>query len=220
MTVAAFVQSHPARAHLAEPLAARIGGRPVYDPDPDGHPSAWRCYRRCLQEAPAGAAGVLVVQDDADAVDGLLWACAAIVAAHPGRPVVMWHSTAPRENLPGLQAACAQDVPLVELPSRRWCPVVGLLWPVELVAPALEWIDAQTWPAQFVADDEIVGQAFRALGVVPLATVPSLVEHPDVEPSITGMRAWAGEDPSRVAWCYDPGLDVRAVDWTAPPLAV
>jgi hypothetical protein len=92
-------------------------------------------------------------------------------------------------------------------------PAVALVWPVTLIDPVLEWADRQTWPRHFRADDEIIGQAMTALGTRVLATVPSLVEHPDDQPSLVGHRPpLKGLNLDRVAVCFIDG-DPLELDW-------
>jgi hypothetical protein len=49
---------------------------------------------------------------------------------------------------------------------------------------------------------------------VPVATVPSLVDHPDTTPSLLGKRARGGVDRSRVASCWvGTECDPLTIDW-------
>jgi hypothetical protein len=107
--------------------------------------------------------------------------------------------------------------PWANLWRRQWVPTVGLVWPAETPRRALEWVDAQDWPRGFTADDEVAGRIADALGLSVLATVPSLVQHDDVVPSLTGARAQAGADPSRVAVYFLEEPD--GIDWTAAPFS-
>lgn len=94
-------------------------------------------------------------------------------------------------------------------------PVVALAWPAALIRPALDYVDAQDWPPAFRSDDEIAGRCLRHLRAEAYATVPSLVQHEDVLPSLIGRKAAAGADPARVAYCFaSADCDVATIDWT------
>jgi hypothetical protein len=92
---------------------------------------------------------------------------------------------------------------------------------VQEIAPFLEWADSQRTieDVRWRSDDAIIGMWMRQERQVrPLATVPSLIDHPDEQPSLIGRRARAGSDRARVAACWlDPACDARTIDWTAGP---
>lgn len=216
--VSVAVQTHPLRDHLSLPLAATLGAERVVDPDPHHIRSPWRTYRHALETTPVWATHRLIVQDDVVPCDGFLDAVAAAVAARPGRLLSFFVGGHPVENARALFDACGRGEAWAELGNRRWCPVLALVWPVEFVEPLLGYVDAQRWPPTFRSDDEIVGRWLRHAGKLALASVPSLVEHPDVEPSLLGKRALAGRDPGRCAACFiHPDYDARRIDWTRGP---
>jgi hypothetical protein len=78
------------------------------------------------------------------------------------------------------------------------------------------WVAEQPWPADFIADDEIIGRFCQAHDVFPLASVPSLVEHRTEVPSL--MFARRLDDPGRRAACLiGPSCDARGIDWHLGP---
>jgi len=224
------VQAHPARVDQAHELAERVGGQVVFDPEPN-HPrkSPWRTYRACLEAAPGFASGfavagsathVLVVQDDAEPCVRFIEALPLAVQARPDRVLVFHVSGNPYDHRWAVLNACSQDWAWAVLGTDRWCSAVATCWPTTLVHPFLRWVDEQPWPPSFTADDEIIGRYLRHIAHKPLASVPSLVEHPDRVPSLLGKKERGGRDPGRVAACFADncaGLDVTAIDWTAGP---
>lgn len=221
MTISIAIQSHPARSDLAEGLLLCIpGAEIVYDPMPDdGLKSPWRTYRAALEATPADADYRLVVQDDVVVCDyfreGVEWA----VAARPGRVLVFFVAGNPLNHQRAVLGACDRGETWVELDLRTWIPAVATLWPAALARELPGWFDRQGFPPAFIADDEIIGRFLRARGEHPLACAPSLVEHPDVVPSLVHgyRRRTDGLDLGRRAACWigdGGGCDARALDWT------
>lgn len=225
MPVSVAIQAHPARAAMAEELNGCLGGRAeiVYDPAPDDSlRSPWRTYREALERTPADATHRLILQEDVYVCDYFLDAVGAAVAAQPDRPLLFFVPGTPPHYVRAVLAACDRDESWAEMELRTWVPVVAMLWPARLIGPLLSWFDTQGFPAGMVADDEIVGRFLRAVEEPPLASVPSLVEHPDTVPSIMNGHRWNGDgkNPGRRAACWigDCGYcDARLIDWTRGP---
>lgn len=211
--------THPLRAELAAELFHNLGGwgggvEVVEDPEPLAARSAWRTYRRALERTPPDATHRLVLQDDVRICPGFGAAARAALAARPEHPVAFFVGGQPWESANRVLAAGEAGEHWALLDPARWIPTVALSWPARLIRPALEFVDYQQWPPTFRADDEIVGQAMRHLRTDVYATVPCLVEHPDITPSLVGLRAAAGGDPGRVACCFiQPDCDATRIDW-------
>jgi len=187
------------------------------DPDPESPlPSAWRTYRRALETTPGWATHRLVLQDDAAPCPSFPAVLELAVAARPDRILVLCVCGRPQEMARQLFRASGRGDPWALLTGLRWLPTIAVVWPVELIGPALAFVDAQGWPPRFTADDEILGRVVRGLRQTPLATVPSLVDHrADVESLIRRRRP---DDLGRATACLpDPGCDLLAVDWTLGP---
>lgn len=219
MELSVAVQHHPARAELLPPLLDRLAGlavEVVHDPRPDEKPATWRTYRRALEETPAGATHRLVIQDDAEPCGSFSILLERAVAAEPDRMLVLCVCGQPGPLALAVRTAAGRHASWAELREPRWIPAVAILWPVELAARALEWIDAQTtWPKDFTADDEIVMRAMRGIGEVALATVPSLVDHPDRVQSIISKkrRPGFGSDTGRSAVYFLRDPDPFSIDF-------
>lgn len=216
--IAYLVQHHPARTALLDRLLPALpeGAVVVSDPDPDGEPNPWRTYEACLEAAAdLDATHAVILQDDATPCSRFALAVEAAVAARPDRLLVLWHGGQPREHILSIDRALDAGEAWIEMWSRRWVPAVALVWPLRLVCPVVCWVREAEYPPQLRADDETIGNALRALGEPPpLACVPSLVEHDDMQPSLVGQRAKFGLDPARVAHRFIGAGDPLALDWS------
>lgn len=183
------VVHHPSRAHLLERLAA-LSPVVFTDPDPDGQPLAWRTYRHALASFPDDASHLVLLQDDAIPVPGFAAACVRAINARPDDPIVLFVSGQARRNGSLLLDACSRDEPFFTLSQQDWIPVVAVIWPRDVAARFLAWADLR-FPqgGKRRADDAIVGSWSRDGRQRFLGTVPSLVEHPDDEPSLVGARS-------------------------------
>lgn len=220
MRLSVAVQHHPDRDDMLPRLLARLGhAQIVHDPDPaNPHRSPWRTYRRALEMTPAWATHRLVMQDDALPCPAFAAAAPLALAARPDRLVAFCVCGQPRRSAINVLRASEKGESWAKLDHHLWIPAIAVAWPVELIEPALAFVDAQAWPEQFRADDEILGRIATGLRVTALATVPSLVDHPDLVPSLVGKRARGGKDPGRVAACFiADGCDPSRIDWNVGP---
>ncbi len=212
------IQHHPRRTDIVGPLLAALPGAELAtDPDPTGKPSPWRTYRHALETTPIRATHRLIVQDDVVPCAGFHPAAIAALTAKPHRLVTFFVGGNPYEHARALRDASDRGSQWAELDTQRFCPVVCTAWPVELIHPFLAYVDAQHWPEQFTADDEMVGRFCQHHEHVPLATVPSLVDHPDDVPSLLGNKAMYGQDSGRTVSCWIGDCDPASIDWTLGP---
>jgi hypothetical protein len=214
VTLSIAVQHHPSRAELL-PLLEHLGEYElVVDPEPDApYQSAMRTYLEALRRTPGHATHRLIVQDDAVACTGFPELAEAAVAEHPDDLVAFFvpGRTLLRNLLGG---ALARGERWCQLPqSLNWTPTVALCWPAglidEFVAFGEEVIATRARRGLSTqADDPYVG-AWRKKRKLPVwATVPCLVQHPDVAQSLyhKGLKPRAGANRSRVAAMYVDAL--------------
>lgn len=218
MLLSIGIQTHELREPLALELAEMID-RPcelVFDPAPRGTPSPWRTYRHALETTPTDATHRLVIQDDAIPCLGFVPALERAIAARPDDLLVLFVGGMPTEHARTLLRACEAGSRWAALNSARWCPAVAVVWPTGLIGEFLAFTDKRRWGDRLTADDEIIGRWCRVAGRQPLATVPSLVQHPDDIPSLNGRRQANGRDPTRVAACFIDvdELDPMTIDWS------
>lgn len=215
MRVAVTIQTHPSRADLATALQGRLSGSTLtVDPDPAGRPSPWRTYREALLAAPADASHLLVIQDDARPCGHLVEVLPQIAAARPDDLVVLYVGGLPHDHVRQMSFAASKGDPFAVLYPGYYVPAVAVLWPAAAICPLVCWVEEQDYPPEFTADDEIIGRAADAVGVRVVATVPSLVQHPDMVDSLVRHRVHrAGADPARVASRFIGDGDPREIDW-------
>lgn len=223
--VSVAIQTHRDRAEMALALRRCLGGQAelVFDPDPDGYPAAWRSYRAALELTPSWATHRLILQDDVLVCDHFLRGVQQAVAAQPEAVICLFVSGQLIHRVGVLQRALADGHPWVVLDQRTWLPAVATLWPRHHADELPAWYDRQDYPTDFLADDEIIGRYLNALGESALATVPSLVEHPDTVPSLVdaqNRRHRDGRNLERraVNWIgdLDCGCDATQIDWSGP----
>ena len=211
MSVAARVQYHPARAALLPRLLESLAPLPtevITDPDPDGRRNPWRCYQACLADPP-DCTHLLILQDDVVVCRNFPAAVERIADANPDIPVSLF--------LGGRQFQTVRDArnsrgPYVLLRPHDPLPVVATLWPRQLAVDFLTWAQANpmaTGRRDPRSDDAVAGVWKSRTRTSVLCTVPSLVEHPDIEPSL--IRAKAG---GRTAARFIGDRDPLDVDWS------
>ena len=205
-TVVCRIQHHPARAHLLPPLKAALFGLPVEVIEDNGdRVNPWRAYRACLEPpAPTRATHVLVIQDDTQPCTGFPQALTEALAGAGDCPVALFVSRQALRTAPRFQLALQRGEPWCEWDLREgWVNVVALVWPVAVIPEFLAWCDSRGYHSGFWrADDAIVGEFMRKTGRTVLATVPCLVEHPDVEPSVAQPRRVSRNGIRRLAVAF------------------
>lgn len=144
-------------------------------------------------------------------------------AARPEDVLAFFVPGKPAKYVAAVDQARALGLSWAVLTLGTWIPVVATLWPADLAARLVAWYDEQRY-RYFVADDEIAGRFLASVERPPLASVPSLVEHPDTVPSVMNSHRRGGDglDPGRRAhlWVGDLpelGCDATAIDWTLGP---
>ena len=204
MQVVARIQGHPSRAHLHSPLAESLGlptETIIHASDP---PSPWAGYRVCLSGLP-DCTHLVVVQDDAVVCRNFGPAVEQIAESNPDTPVVLFLAHLPRRTARDATRAMKVHQRYVDLFIRDFCPVVGMLWPTHKAAEMMEWTkNPKGLPGGEGArsDDAVVGRWMLVTRQRIRATVPSLVQHPDMEPSLIGRKPAWGRDRGRVAMFF------------------
>jgi hypothetical protein len=204
------VQHHPARAELLrtfEDLNAIV----IADPEPHAKLKIpWRTYHACMTLSLPGATWRVVIQDDAELCPNFREACENALQ-HADRPVCLFVPKTLRHGSVRLLQACNRDLAWCDLDWSEWVPVVAIAWPESYVSQFLEWAEFRRFtPDKNRADDAIVGRFAREKRISFLATVPSLVNHPDVEPSIIRNHIPKG---GRRATCF-AGDGALEIDWS------
>lgn len=215
--IRARIQHHPSRAHLLPALVESLGDLPTevveHSSDP---PSPWAGYKLCMSDLP-DKGHMLIIQDDAFPVPGFIPAVHQIGQAHPDTPVCLYLARFPRDTKPRVEAALKMGRRYVRLSQRSFMPIVAVLWPVAKLREFAEWgTDNPHLPGQREprSDDAMAGRWKMITRQEVLAAVPSIVQHPDEEPSTIGLTAMWGKDRARCAQFLAD--DASEYDWSMP----
>jgi hypothetical protein len=162
---------------------------------------------------------LLIVQDDTVACRNLAPALEAIVAVEPDVPICLYLGMLPPQKAEALRAAVLRKN-FVELlgNSAAFLPIVAVLWPIAKAREFHAWGSDPNRLRQrngevFVdrSDDAMGARWWRTSRQRVIATIPSLIEHPDDAISTIGRTNcgrtalfWHGED-----W------DALSIDWAA-----
>lgn len=213
--LATIVQHHPARSHLLPELLDRLPADAIVvtDPEPDEKPNPWRCYRECLLAIPDEATHALIVQDDATPHHDFREVVGRCIEARPNRIICYFVAGQPARGARNAINAQARRLSWAELSHTDFLPVVATSWPTHAARDFLQWAERYAQP-RHRSDDGLAGRWIRERAVRPLATVPCLVDHLDVERSLIGKQALAGRNPARVAVISPDGHDILSIDWT------
>lgn len=180
------IQHHPNRAHLIDALMDGISAPcdVVIDPDPDNEfRSAWRSYKLALELTPGWATHRVIVQDDAVPCRNFAGKLLARAEERPDRLIALF--------LGGFPAKTAKKAREAKWAGERWADfqpsdfvgTVGLVWPVDLIPPFLEFCDGR-FKKFHGGDDGKVAEFVKHARITACATVPSLLQHPDDGPSV------------------------------------
>jgi hypothetical protein len=201
----AWIQAHPKRVDLREDLIASLKGLRVrvseHESDP---PSPWKGYRTLLERAlPPSRNGdhLLILQDDVEVAPNFVPAIRVIAKANPETPVVLFLAYLPRKTASNASRMMILRKPYVDMYVNDFCPVVGMLWPRHKAQEMYDWAGHSPLPGDHNArsDDAVVGAWMRRTRQHIRATVPSIVQHPDMVESLIGRRHSYGKDRGRVA---------------------
>jgi hypothetical protein len=204
-TLLVRIQHHPARADLLTDLLPQLHPltvEVVEDPEPDERPSAWRTYRECLLR-PCAHDRLLVLQDDVIVADGFTGHVGALVASYD--MVALFLAGAPERSARRAREAHRRGDTYASMDARDWVPTVALAWAPVLAQRMVEWTDGRGIPRFYEGDDNLVGAFVRHHGITVWATVPSVVQHPDVVRSLVGRRNRHGRNPLRTAAIWQDG---------------
>jgi hypothetical protein len=176
-------------------------------------PSPWAGYELCLADLP-DCSHLLIVQDDAVPADNFAEALEQIAVAQPTAPVCLFLARLPREVSRRAEIAMERKQRYVQLSWRSFLPVVAVLWPREKALEFAAWAkdNPKIGPGPSRSDDAMAGRWKLVKRQTVYACVPSIVQHPDEEPSTIGRTAQWGRDRGRVAAIFTD--DATAFDWS------
>ncbi|WP_017558246.1 hypothetical protein [Nocardiopsis baichengensis] len=191
--LSAAVMAHPQRAGTARSLADRLpefGAEVVWDPDPDGPPSALRSARAAWAAAPPEATHHLVLQDDALPVDGFGDRLTALLRARPEAAFSLFTEWGSRTSH-AVRIAAMRGFTLAPVVDD-YVPCVGLVLPTATARAFAEY--AATRQGSGEPDDVALLRFLADHGTEVLIPVANLLGHDDRD-SIVGNgvmgRRWS-----------------------------
>jgi len=181
-------------------------------------PSPWAGYKQALTDPP-NCTHLLVLQEDVQVCRNLPLAVERIADAKPDNPVCLFLSWLPPRLAKDARLAAKIGQRYIQVMPANFCPVVAVLWPVDAAARFLDWSSRAKLPGhpgRVGSDDAVLGDWIKRMREVVWITVPSLVEHPDMVPSVKGRNnvGW-GKDKNRVALNWiGRERDPLELDWS------
>lgn len=140
---------------------------------------------------------LLVVQDDAWPCDGFEARMLDRVAEKPD-DLIAFFTPGAASHRRAIVRATMKNERWARL-HGGWIPAVALCWPIYRAREFAAHVDVRYDVTKHRADDAPIGVWATRNRVTVFATVPSLVEHPDIERSLIGKKNSAGRNRSRVA---------------------
>lgn len=205
------VMAHPSRGPAARRLQADLAAlapEVVFDPEPDGPPSALRTARRAWGAVAPGATHHLVLQDDVVPCTGFAARIAEAARARPDDGLAFFTEWGSRT---------AHMVRIAALTGASWAravdeyvPAPALMLPASVARGFDEY--ARLKADRTTPDDVVLDDYLRELGVGCYVSVPNLADHLEA-PSLTGNDHMG----ARRCVCLPADGDPPA-DWTGPAI--
>ncbi len=211
MKVAFRIQHHPSRAHLLSELLSALPDAVVVPDEVSPHSG----YLKCLADLPPAVTHVCVLQDDVLLARNFAQTVERVVEARPENVVSLFVGGLPGPSRTDFYRAIQEGRRFSPVNSTRICHVVALVWPRALAENFLAWSDENKVPGPVPpkSDDAAVCWWSLRTGNQILATVPCLVEHPDLESVVNPRRAKAGRDKGRTAIHFAGENDPLSYCW-------
>ena len=214
--IVARVQSHPSRRQIRQRLLDGLTGIPTEIVETDfDPPNPWLGYKECLRSvSEADCTHALIIQDDALACHNIAPALERI-AELCDVPVCLFMPMVSATRKAAVQAGNRGEC-FVEVLPRGFLPVVAVLWPKKKAVHFLNWSETSGalrrrngQSVQHRSDDAMGYLWMRTQRQRALATIPSLVQHPDDVPSTITI----GRGRLTALFWHEPPWDPMSVDW-------
>jgi hypothetical protein len=198
-------------------LLPGLDGMPVEVVETEFHPpNPWLGYCACLASlADSDCTHALVVQDDAITCRNLTPALEQI-ASVTDVPVCLYLGGVPMRTRSAALRAGKRGARFVEVVHGDFMPIVAVMWPIGKAREFLDWgsdpstmrrRNGQPFPER--SDDAMGGRWMKTQRQKVLATIPSLIEHPD-DAASTIARKPSGR--TALFW-HGPEWDALSVSW-------
>ena len=180
-------------------------------------PNPWKGYLACLDAPPASCTHLLIVQDDAITCRNLTPALEKVARAEPNVPVCLYLGGLPMRTRRAALEAGKAGRRFAEIHQGDFLPVVAVMWPVGLALEFQRWgsspdrlrqRNGRTFEER--SDDAMGGRWMRQTRQRVVATIPSLIEHPD---DVISTIARNNANRTALFW-HGPEWDAAGVEWS------
>lgn len=178
-------------------------------------PNPWYGYIECLTDPP-DCTHLLIVQDDTITCRNLQPAVELIASVEPNVPICLFTPLLPMHSRRAAMEAGREGRCFTQISVRDFLPVVAVLWPVPKAQQFLEWATGPRAMRHkngrlFVerSDDAMGGRWMRNTQQRVLATIPSLIEHPD---DVISTIARKNANRTALFW-HGQDWDAMSVEW-------
>jgi hypothetical protein len=204
----AAIMAHPRRAEPARRLADELAGQSceaeiIFDPDPDGPPTALRTAARAWQHCPPGVSHHLVLQDDVTIAPGLAGAVATAITQHPQAALALFANSTSWNGAASRVALLAGYGWVPSVPDE-WFPTMAAVMPCAM-AHEFAALTERNVQVKDLGDDLLLARFLADRGYCGLVRTANLVEHCELT-SIVGND----DQGIRRSVCFWPGAGEAA----------
>ena len=168
------------------------------------------------------ATHAVIIQDDTIVCRNFPLAVERIVEIHPDIPICLFVSATKTKTLRKYMQAVRSKVRYCDIWFQDFLPVVAVIWPRTKVKEFFAWYATDPKLPGLPnprSDDAVVGSWMKFTKQRVLATVPSLVEHPDDTLSVKwseGSKVPSGTgNKYRRAFAFIGDVDPLQLDWSS-----
>lgn len=184
----AAIMAHPRRAAQARRLAAQLAGQScdaeiIFDPDPNGPPTALRTAARAWRHCQPGVSHHLVAQDDVTAAPGLADAVATAITQHPQAALALFANSTSWNGAASRVALLAGYDWIPSVPDE-WFPAMAVVMPCAM-AHEFAALTERNLQVRDLGDDLLLARFLAMRSYPGLIRTANLVEHCEL-PSIVG----------------------------------
>lgn len=153
----------------------------IWDDRPEGGDAMYTARMAWLYPLADGATHRLVLQDDVDVCDDFIHIINTIAETHPCRAVTTISFISP-SNWPNYD-----NTPYYRVNNMPGC---GIMLPVPVIKPCMDWCDSSTDAALKLHDDLMISKYCRNHRVMMIAVLPCIIQHPDDDTLLHQIYSW------------------------------
>jgi hypothetical protein len=207
MRISLVVMAHPSRADAASRLVRQLDGTAeiVFDPDPDGPPTALRTAARAWRRCPPGSSHHLVLQDDIAVAPTLVSSVTRAVRQHPAAALALYANSTSWNGAVARVGVLAGYQWVTSVPGE-WFPTQGIVLPCRAAHEFADLARRHSGDGDGLGDDTLMAGFLAQRGHTGLIRTTNLVDH-------IGMPSIMGNDDQgiRRSVCFEADLPADGV---------